>query len=311
MMKKINILLLLLGITYNAIAQQDAMYSQYVFNGLIINPAYAGTRDVLSTSLLYRNQWVNIPGAPKTGMFTIDAPLKNQKVGLGLNVEFDKIGVTSHTGISGAYSYRIKFTQSSLAFGVQVGAGFSNSNYTSVAYSDGSTGNTDPAFQNNYHDVIPNFGFGMYYYTPRFFVGFSVPQIAGNSIQKAIYGHSEGAHLDLANHYFISSGYLFDVSADVKIKPSVLLKYVNGAPMEMDLNGVVWFYDLLALGISYRSLASIDFLAQIRISNQLYLGYAYEYATTSLNTFSSGSHEVMLQYIFDFSHAKIVTPRFF
>jgi type IX secretion system PorP/SprF family membrane protein len=292
-----------------AIAQQDPMYSQYVFNGLIINPAYAGSHDVLSTTLLYRDQWVSIPGAPKTGTFSIDAPLKNQKVGLGLNVEFDKIGVTNFSGITGAYSYKIKFSHGALHFGVQAGVGFYNSNFTIVKYSDG--GVSDEAFQNNYHDLMPTFGFGMYYYTNRFYAGFSIPQIAGHAIQKALYSNSESAHLDLANHYFITSGYLFDLSPDMKLKPSVLLKYVGGAPIEIDLNSTVWFYDILALGVSYRSLASLNFLCQIRLSNRLYLGYAYEYATNSLNHFSSGSHEIMLQYIFNFSHGKIVTPRFF
>ena len=305
---KLSIVIITIANT-TAIAQQDPMYSQYVFNGLIINPAYAGSHNVLSTTLLYRNQWVNIPGAPKTGAFSIDAPVKNQKVGLGLNVEFDKIGVTNYSGINGAYSYKIKFSKGALNFGVQAGVGFYNSNFTSVKYSDG--GISDEAFQNNYHDLMPTFGFGMYYYTDRFYAGLSIPQIAGHAIQKALYSNSESAHLDLANHYFITSGYLFDLSPDMKFKPSVLLKYVGGAPIEIDLNSIVWFYDILALGVSYRSLASVDFLCQIRLSNRLYLGYAYEYATNSLKHFSSGSHEIMLQYVFDFSHGKIVTPRFF
>jgi len=308
-MNKLTILLMSIGLSTTAFSQQDPMYSQYVFNGLIINPAYAGTREVLNATLLYRDQWVNIPGAPKTGMFSIDAPVRNQKVGIGLNVEFDKIGVTNHTGISGAYSYKIKFTKSSLTLGVQAGVGFSNSNFVSVKYTEGAQ--NDDAFQSNYHDVLPSFGFGMYYYTDRFFAGFSIPQIAGHTLQKAIYGKAESAHLDLANHYFLTSGYLFDLSPDLKLKPSVLLKYVGGAPLEIDLNGVVWFYDILALGASYRSLASVDFLALIKVTNQLHLGYAYEYATNNLSSFSSGSHEIMLQYQFDFSKAKIVTPRFF
>jgi len=280
-----------------------------LFNGLIINPAYAGTRDVLSTTLLYRDQWVSIPGAPKTGIFSIDAPVKNQKVGIGLSAEFDKIGVTNYSGITGAYSYKIKFAHSNLTFGVQAGVGFYNSNFTSVKYSDGTQ--TDEAFQSNFHYALPNFGFGMYYYTDRIYAGFSIPQIAGRAIQKAIYSNSGDARLELANHYFLTSGYLFDLSPDLKLKPSVLLKYVGGAPVEIDLNGIVWFYDILALGVSYRSLASIDFLCQIRVTNKLHLGYAYEYATNKLQSFSGGSHEIMLEYLFDYSKAKIVTPRFF
>lgn len=309
MTKRIPIVLLILTISMSSLAQQDPMYSQYVFNGLILNPAYAGTREALNTTLLYRDQWVGIPGAPKTGMFSADAPLKNLKAGVGLYVEFDKIGITSHTGIAGAYSYKIKFNQSTLVLGLQVGVGFSNSDFTSVKYSENGPG--DLAFQNNDHEILPNFGFGTYYYTDRFYTGFSIPQIAGRALQKAIESNSEEAHLDLANHYFLTSGYLFTLSPDIKLKPSVLLKYVNGAPLEFDINGIVWFYDILALGASYRSLASIDFLCQVRLTSQLNIGYAYEYATNNLNNFSSGSHEIMLQYLFDFSHSKIITPRYF
>lgn len=309
-MKKILVLLLSLSLTAGAFAQQDPMYSQYVFNGLVLNPAYAGAREVLCATALYRNQWLNIPGAPKTGLFSIDAPYKNQKVGLGLNVEFDKIGVTNHTAISGAYSYKLKFEHSTLSLGIQAGVGFSTANLTSVKYNEGGT-QDDNAFSSNYNEVLPNFGFGLYYFTDKFYAGFSIPQIAGRTLQRAINGKAESAHLDLANHYFLTSGYLFNVSPDVKIKPSVLLKYVGGAPLEMDVNGVVWFYDLLALGVSYRSLASVDFLAQIKVSKQFYVGYAYEQAANGMSSFAGGSHEIMLQYLFDFSRAKIVTPRYF
>jgi len=309
-MKKIIIAVLLLtGASAITLAQQDPMYSLYVFNGLIINPGYAGTRAVLCASVLYRDQWENIPGAPKTGILSIDAPIKNKNVGVGMTVEFDKIGISSHTGFNGIYSYRLKFASSSLVFGLQAGLGFSTSNFSTVKYTDGTQ--NDVAFQNNFHDVLPNFGFGLYYYSDRFYAGFSIPQIAGYAIQNALYHRTESAYLDLANHYFINTGYLFNLSSDVKAKPSVLIKYVRGAPVEMDLNGIVWFYDLIAAGISYRSFASLDFILQCRVTNQISIGYAYEYATTKLNSFSSGSHEIMLQYYFDFSHPKIVTPRFF
>jgi len=309
MTKKAQIVLFLVCISIKGLAQQDPMYSQYMFNQLIINPAYAGTRDVLNASLLYRNQWVNIPGAPNTGIVSIDAPLENQRVGLGMNAVFDKIGVTNYSGLTGIYSYKIKFEQSFLTFGLQAGVGFYFSDFSSVDYSDG--GSPDVAFQNDFHDVLPHIGFGMYYSTSRFYAGLSIPQIAGYAIQNALYHKSESSYLDLANHLFISSGYMFDLTPDIQLKPSVLVKYVSGAPVEFDINAIVSMYDILALGISYRSLASINFLAQVRVTRQIYIGYAYEYSTTNLSTFSNGSHEFMLQYYFDFSHAKVITPRFF
>jgi type IX secretion system PorP/SprF family membrane protein len=309
MTKKAQIVLFLVCISVKALAQQDPMYSQYMFNQMIINPAYAGTRDVLNASLLYRNQWANIPGAPRTGIVSVDAPLENQHVGLGMNAVFDKIGVTNYSGLTGIYSYKLKFEKSFLTFGLQAGVGFYFSDFSSVDYSDG--GSPDVAFQNDFHDVLPHIGFGAYYSTDRFFAGLSIPQIAGYAIQNALYHSSESSYLDLANHLFISTGYRFDLSPDIQLKPSVLVKYVSGAPVEFDINGIVSLYDVLALGISYRSFASINFLAQIRVTRQIYIGYAYEYATTNLSTFSNGSHEFMLQYYFDFSHAKVITPRFF
>jgi len=300
---------MLLGFAAITVAQQDPMYSLYVFNGLVINPAYAGNAEVLRTSLLYRNQWTNVPGAPKTGIFSIDAPLKNEKIGVGLSMEYDKIGISNYTGITGIYSYKINIEQNTLSFGLQVGMGFSNTNFSSVKYSEGAQ--DDEAFQSDFHDVLPNFGFGLFYNTEKFYAGFSIPQIAGHALQSLFYSSSESAHLDLTNHYMLTAGYVYDLLPEVRIKPSVLMKYVTGAPLEIDLNGVVWFYDMVSLGISYRSLASFDFLAEIRINNQFNIGYAYEYATSEIKSFSSGSHEIMLQYLFDFSHAKVITPRFF
>jgi len=310
MIKKHYILLLMLSISLRVFSQQDPMYSQYIFNGLLINPAYAGTREVLNATMLYRNQWVNIPGAPKTGIFSIDSPVRNEKIGLGLNVSFDKIGVTSHSAITGIYAYKLRFSQSSLTFGIQAGIGFFYSNNTSVKYIDNTQ--IDVAFQTDYKKTLPNFGIGMYYQANRFFAGFSIPQILGPEIHQAIYGNQQN-DLDLAlvNHYFLSSGYLFDLNPDLKFQLYTLLKFVDGAPVEGDLNGILWFSDSIAFGLSYRSISSVGSLIQIKINKQLFLGYAYEYSTTQLKDFTSGSHEIALRYQFDFSRGKISTPRFF
>ena len=309
MIKKYYILLLMLSISMRVIAQQDPMYSQYIFNGLLINPAYAGTHEVLNATMLYRNQWINIPGAPKTGIFSIDSPVLNQKIGIGLNVSFDNIGVTSHSAITGIYAYKLRFSQSSLTFGIQAGVGFFYSNNTSVK-----TDNTqiDVAFQTDYKETLPNFGIGMYYQANRFYAGFSIPQMLGPEIHKAIYGNQRNdLNFVLVNHYFLSSGYLFDLNPDLKFQLYTLLKFVDGAPIEGDINGILWFSDSIAFGLSYRSIASVGFLCQIKINKQLFLGYAYEYSTTQLKDFTSGSHEIALRYQFDFSRGKISTPRFF
>lgn len=310
MFKKITAIFLFLSLTARIFAQQDPMYSQYVFNGLLINPAYAGTREVLTATALYRNQWANIPGAPKTGIFSIDSPVKNQKVGLGLNMVFDKIGVTNHTGISGIYSYKIYFTESALSFGLQGGVNFYNSNNSEVKYSNNSQ--SDPAFQEDYHRVLPGFSFGMYYHSNRFYSGFSIMDIMGSSIEDQLYPNmSNDLNINVVSHFFLTSGYIFDLSPDVRFQPSFLLKYVGGAPLEADLNGVFMFYDLLSLGASYRSNSSINLLMQFKAGKQLSLGYSYEYSTNELSSYTSGTHEIVLRYQFDFSHGKVMTPRFF
>jgi len=310
MIKKFTTLFLFLILAVRVFAQQDPMYSQYVFNGLLINPAYAGSREVLSATALYRNQWINIPGAPKTGIFSIDSPIKNAKVGLGLNLVVDKISVTSHTGISGVYSYKVYFDQSVLSFGLQAGVGFYNSTNTELDPTDESS--TDPALMTDYHTVLPNFSFGAYYHTDRFYAGLSVMDILGQSIQNELYPNmANDLTINIVSHYFLNTGYLFDLSGDVKFQPSFLLKYVAGAPLELDINGVFSFYDLLYLGASYRSNASLDFLFQVSINKQLSLGYSYEYPTNELSNFTSGSHEIVLRYQFDFAKGKIASPRFF
>lgn len=310
MIRKIYILSLLIGLTVAARGQQDAMYSEYVFNPSLINPAVVGSHDVLNASLLYRSQWVGVPGSPKTGVFSIESPVKKENVGVGVNLEFDRLGVTSHTGITGIYSYRLRFPQSSLSFGLQAGLGFSSSDFMSVNYIDNNN-LSDPAFLSNFNDVIPSVGFGMYYSAERFSAGLSVPQIGSYVLQNLLYHQNEDAHLDLANHYFVSAGYMFDLAPGIKVKPSTLIKYVKGAPVEFDVNGIFYFYDMLAAGISYRSLSSVNFMAQVKASDQLYIGYAFESATTELKNYRSGSHEIMLQFFFDFSRSRIVTPRFF
>ncbi len=289
--------------------QQDPMYSQYVFNGLLINPAYAGSREVLNATALYRNQWAGIPGAPKTGAFSLDSPIKSQKVGLGMNVVFDKIGLTSHTGISGIYSYKVYFKQSCLSFGVQAGVGFYNSNNSEI--NDGSSA-YDQSFAETYHRILPNFSFGTYYHTDRFYAGLSIMDILGNTIQKEMYPNlSNDLNINVVSHFFYNSGYLFNLTPDIGFQPSFLLKYVGGAPLEADLNGVITMYNFLALGLSYRSFASLDFLMQVKVNKQLSLGYSYEYSTTELNNFTNGSHEIILRYQFDLSQSRILSPRFF
>lgn len=303
------ILQLLVANGVSIFSQQEPMYSQYIFNGLLINPAYAGTHDALSVTALYRKQWVNIPGAPQTATLSADAPVHNEKIGVGLNFLMDKIGIDKKTELMGIYSYKIKFEHGALSAGLQVGASFFSNNYSSVEYSN--VAKNDVAFMQDFHRTVPYFGFGLYFYTEKFFAGLSIPQFAPRSLTDLINNNSSTAHFDQANHVFLNGGYVIDLNQDIKLKPSLLLKYVHGAPLELDVNGTFLFYNFFALGASYRSLSSVNLFGEIKVSSGFSLGYAYEYTTTDLQKFNSGTHEIMLRFDVGNSKSKVVTPRYF
>lgn len=286
-----------------AYGQQQVMFTQYMFNGLAINPAYAGSHESISMSLLAREQWTGLDGAPSTQTFAVHTPFVNQRIGLGLLVLHDKIGVTEQTGTYASYSYKIPFENgSNLAFGVQAGLTSFNAKFSEVS-------STDPTFSNgDIKELHPAFGFGMYYSNKRMYAGLSIPQLN----QRVIDGELADSDSKLVRHYFGTFGYLFTLNQSLKLKPSVLLKVVKGAPAEMDFNANLIINDVLWLGLSYRSFDSFDALFQVQVTNKLQIGYSYDLATSSeIRRINSGSHEFMLHYLFSFDKKKIVTPRYF
>ncbi|MBT1706396.1 PorP/SprF family type IX secretion system membrane protein [Chryseosolibacter indicus] len=301
MKKLVLALLLALGFCMDALAQQDAMYSQYMFNMLSVNPAYAGSRDVLSATAMKRWQWVNMDGAPETLTFTADMPVWHEKIGLGISFVNDQIGVTKNSSLYTSYSYRIRFLSGgTLAFGLQ--AGFTNmkANYLSLY----TTTRNDQVFMENINEWLPNFGAGAYYSTDNFYVGLSAPHLINNTIIK-------GTESVQKQHFFITAGYVFRTSEVVSLKPSLLFKYVDGAPLEGDVNINVWFHDKVAVGASYRTGDAVVALAEFQINQQLRFGYAYDMTLTRIKAYSSGSHEIMLRYEFGYAKNKILTPRYF
>lgn len=307
-MKKTTLFLTVIAliISIRAIAQQDAMYSQYMFNQLLLNPAYAGNHEVISANALYRDQWVGIDGAPVTETFSIDAPLHKNKVGIGLTIYNDKIGITKNTGGYFSYAYRIKFRKGTLALGLQAGLSHLRATYNDVQYSQDNN-MYDFSFSQNLNELFPNFGSGMFYNTDKFFCGVSVPYL----LKKSLFQSSNIQGYRQAQHYFASTGYLFNLKRGLVLKPSILFKYVDGAPLQVDFNANLWFYGLLGIGASYRTGDSFDALLELQLNNQLRLGYAYDYSLTELNRFNYGSHEIMLKYEFSFKKARIITPRLF
>lgn len=301
-------LMFLISIYTESKAQQDAMYTQYMFNSLAINPAYAGSRNVISSTLLYRNQWTGIDGAPETTTFTIDAPISDNRIGLGLQIFNDQLGISKTTGAVISSAYRIRMDKATLSFGLQGGISSFRSNFTSVNNVDGS--GIDPAFTENVNATQFNFGTGVYYNSDKFFVGVSVPTLVPNRISKNSTANTNNPSRQ-EMHLFITSGYVFDLNEDFKFKPSFLVKAVRGAPIEGDLNATIWIKEFLGIGAQYRTNADVSGLLEVQVSQQLRFGYAYDHSVTNLRNFNSGSHEVMLRYEFGFEKDKVVSPRFF
>jgi type IX secretion system PorP/SprF family membrane protein len=306
----------------NAFAQQDAMYSQYMFNGLAINPAYAGSRSVLSATGLFRRQWAGkkIEGAPITETFTIDAPLPKRKTGLGLNVVNDKIGVTNSLALDLVYAYRIKINRyKTLSLGLQAGIWQYRANFTDINLSRDLTLQQDEAFQNNINRWDPNFGFGAYYYTKIFYAGLSFPHLLNSKLiskqdnANSAYGYlSDSEKARQFRHAFFTMGYLMKFTKKyLKLKPSILIKYVYGAPIELDLNANLWFYEKYSVGLSVRTADAVALLLEAQASKQWRFGYSYDYSYTKLRKYNSGSHELMVRYEFSYQKSKLLTPRYF
>ena len=290
-------------------AQQEAMYTQYMFNALALNPAYAGSRNVISATGLYRYQWSGIDGAPKTTTFTIDAPINNNKIGLGLQVFNDKLGISNTTGAVISTAYRIRMEKATLSFGMQGSIANFKANFNTVALDESGISN-DPAFQENVNGMLLNVGTGIYYNSDKFYFGVSVPTLIPNRLSKGSNAQTNNpAKQEM--HLFVSSGYVFDLNNDFKFKPSFLLKAVKGAPLEGDINATFWIKEVIGLGAQYRTNADVSGLIELQVNPQIRFGYAYDYSTTKLRNFNSGSHEIMLRYEFGFEKNKVVSPRYF
>lgn len=284
-------------------AQQDAMYTQYMFNALALNPAYAGSRNVVSATALYRNQWSGIKGAPETTTFTIDAPIADKKIGLGLQVFNDRLGITNTTGIVASGAYRIRMNRGTLSFGLQGSLSNFRANYQNVAL-DQTGANTDVAFQDNVSKTNFNIGTGVYYNSDNFYVGLSAPQLVPNQLATTPLSKQE-------IHLFLTTGFVLSLNDDFKLKPSVMVKAVTGAPLEGDINAIFWIKDVVGIGAQYRTNADVSGLLEVQATPQVRIGYAYDHSITTLQTFNSGSHEIMLRYEFGYKKNKFISPRFF
>jgi len=284
-------------------AQQEPMYSQYMFNMMQINPAYAGNRAVNNITTLYRRQWVGVKGAPTTASLSWDARTLETNIGYGLQIYNDNIGIESTTGFQAFYSYRIPFERASLSLGVSAGV---ISYYAGLR--DVVTVDVDPWFSENVNTLLPSVGVGALYASDYWYIGFSIPALLNTKISSQNYQITTGAN----NHYFLTGGYVFQVSESTILKPSTMLKVVKGSPFEYDLNLNVWIQNKVGLGLSYRTGDALVGMFELQITPEIGLGYAYDYTLSRLNAFSKGTHELMLRYeLTSKRNKRVFSPRYF
>lgn len=291
-------------LTIEVNAQQDPQYTHYMYNTMSVNPGYAGQRDVLSITGLYRTQWVGVDGAPKTITLGVHSPLRNEQVGLGLNVVSDQLGPAKETYIDANFSYTIPVSTSGetkLSFGIKGGL-----HILETDWSKGIFQNPDTAFNQNLSLVSPTVGAGLYLHSEDWYLGIAVP----NFINTKHYNDFQESLAVERMHFFLIAGYVFDLSESTKLKPAALVKAVSGAPLIADLSVNALFNEKLTLGLSYRWDDSVSGLAGFQISEGLFVGYAYDYTTSNLSNYNSGTHEIMLRFEL-VKLGKILSPRFF
>jgi len=309
LIKGVAILVFVLA-TFNSNAQQDPMYTQYMFNTQTINPAYAGTWESVGFMVLGRHQWTGFEGAPTTYTFTMQAPLKNERVALGLNLINDVVGLEKRTYVFADYSYLVPISEkTNLRLGLK--GGFTNYSNNLQAYDV--LDPNDPAFSGEITQSFkPNFGVGAFLYSKKAYVGFSIPKVVNSTFDTNTENFSVSGEL---RHYFLITGAVFDLGENVKFKPTALAKASfsseYGSPLQFDLTGNFLIKEKLWLGAMYRSGDSFGFIAQFLFANQLRVGYAIDFSTTNLRNYNNGTHEVMISYELKFKKEKVVSPRYF
>jgi len=270
-------------------AQQRPVFSQYMFNGLVLNPAYAGNQPQMSVSLLHRDQWVNVEGAPKTSTLIAHSALKDRPVGVGMLVSRDKIGVHDDYSVYASYAYKLNIGIGTLSMGLQAGFNYMVSDFTQLSTFDPD----DQLFLGSVSRFNPNFGTGAFFNNKTTYAGISIPYIINNKVYDKEDIISEARE---ARYYFLTGGHVFTLSPNVKIKPSTLIRVQEGQPIGMDLNANVFLDNVLNIGASWRSGDAVIMLFELMLNKNLSFGYAYDHTLSSVRNYTDGTHEFMLTF---------------
>jgi type IX secretion system PorP/SprF family membrane protein len=284
--------------------QQDAQFTQYMYNTIIVNPAYAGSRGALSVFALHRAQWVGLDGAPVTNSVSVNTPFNGSNLGLGVSLINDRIGPTQENTLSVDLSYSIQTSETfKLSFGMKATANIFNIDVAKLAPKDVG----DPSFQSMQNKFSPNIGAGLYFHSDKAYLGFSIP----NFIESKRYDANEVAIFKEKINYYLIAGYVFDLDEFTKFKPALLTKMVTGAPLQLDVSVNFMFMEKFTVGVAYRWSASLSAMAGLQVTDGMYIGYGYDHETTNLRNYNSGSHEIFLRYDLFRNVNKMNTPRFF
>ncbi|MCM5661965.1 PorP/SprF family type IX secretion system membrane protein [Galbibacter mesophilus] len=286
----------------NAKAQQQPQFTQYMYNTLTLNSGYAGANR-LEVGLIHRSQWVGIDGAPSTQSLTIGGKV-GERIGVGLTAINDNIGPSNALDINGVFSYNIQLNYNTyLSFGMNAGIDILNVDWSEGEYAD----TADPILQNNVNNIRPIIGAGTYLYSDRWYVGLSTP----NFIKTETFNDEDELVVDQTTQFYAMGGYVFPISPNFMLKPSTLVKYTEGAPVTVDVSLNALLQEKFTVGAAYRFNDAMSFLLGFQISRNFFAGYAYDYATTELNKYNDGSHEIILRYSLPDLKRRAKSPRFF
>ncbi|WP_395057294.1 type IX secretion system membrane protein PorP/SprF [Flavobacterium sp.] len=303
--KKIFLTLVFILLESFAYSQQDSQFTQYMYNTINVNPAYAGSRRVLSVFGIHRNQWIGLDGSPVTNAFSLHSPIDNTNLALGLSFINDKIGPSNENLISIATSYALKISDNyKLSFGVNGTINQFNIDYNKLKTYD--TSDALLLLQEN-NKFSPNIGAGLYFHSEKNYIGISVP----NLLETKHYDDIKKAVSNERIHFYFITGHVFDLSSNIKLKPALLSKIVKGAPLQVDLSANFLFNEKLTLGSAYKFSNALSVMVGFQMSNSWFLGYAYDLERTKLANYNSGTHEMFLRYELFKDYTKFKSPRFF